>query len=768
MSQHESSKRSTSTVTAERCQELLERSLALLVTGWENPKDVGLGKALAQECESHLASVKSLPAPHHEDVPRTDELRDLNRDFLRTLKIAWFATWLARDYSLNRWELESDQSVLLNALRYNQTFVIAQRRWLPHHVPAFTREGEPADSPFSISRGVFDLRLFEGSMLRQQSQIESLVQQGVSPCFDWSYFGPGVEPLLPGASSARSAYFESLQAPPLHQSARANDLNGAIVIGAAKLQGLPNLSLLEESWFNSNVEVTGADFGKRPQEVPRSLHAANGLLIADSRICGLTLLPSSRISRVTLSNCQLDGDLVFLPGGVLPDFEMSGTTKIIRRGIKGDDAILSGIVLRGVEVTGSVSFERARFQGRNDFADLKVKDQASFKNAVFTGDGNWPIDFSGSEFGVRVQFSGAEFLNCREVNFRTAKFRLADFSGSLFGVEANFVGACAKVFFFREGESANGRRPVVFQKGANFNATQSFDLSEYGVRAVDPLTDFELVSFTGAIFSDSAQFKGRRFLDRASFDRTTFVGLPAFRGAEFGQGTSFSGAVFNWRAKLRKSWWKRVIARWLPRFAPQSWREALVSDNEYMEGVEREFRALRQRADNLHAKSLALVFHKQELKARHSRIGDPDVPWFEGVLGRLYGLVSNYGDSLSKPIVAFAALWISCGVAYWGVTGREGPFFGPAVSYAWSAQVKPFSYPDATLVRLSSDQPKQCSREMDQRVQDENSVSEFCYSLRLYSLDSVWTRLIAIVQSILTVTLVFVILLAVRRRFQLP
>ena len=161
----------------------------------------------------------------------------------------------------------------------------------------------------------------------------------------------------------------------------------------------------------------------------------------------------------------------------------------------------------GMQLPGSVDFQRALFTGTTTFDDAAIEDTADFSHARFTGDSN----FNRVKFRGTARFDGTEFYSglwfmdseCMEVHFSGAEvFRAITLNGTEFSGRAIFQRMMIK------GDANFGR--IRFHSDAWFMGTTSqqpvfFDGSHFTgeLRAPSELT----VSTVDCVFDVPARFE---------------------------------------------------------------------------------------------------------------------------------------------------------------------------------------------------------------------------------------------------------------------
>lgn len=345
---------------------------------------------------------------------------------------------------------------------------------------------------------------------------------------------------------------------------------------------------------------------------------------------------------------------------------------------------------------------------------------------------------------------------------------------------------------------ASSRTLRCVEIGSLANPTIFRDVVDFSAPSNGETVAFDRVDFKNVQLLADCNFNNREFRGRTSFDECVFHQNISFHGAVFHSDTSFRGAEFKWKNALRAQNSLLTIAQrqssdeeieespeiaklqvdrvhkfflypvaialeylrltiqalFLPeRFA----RNRRVAElNEKLGDLERSFRTLRQAMEGLNAADQAAIFHLNEMRARHSRIGDGSVPRAEKWAGMFYDFISDYGGSFVKPFLWFLALIPACGVGYW--------WLGKQVSDKPIEIIDGFSVSFLVMVRPWYQLSPAFARELE----DTEQVDTATELIRLLLADSGgWFLGLSTLHSFIAALLIFLVLLAVRRRFQL-
>lgn len=200
----------------------------------------------------------------------------------------------------------------------------------------------------------------------------------------------------------------------------------------------------------------------------------------------------------------------------------------------------------------------------------------------------------------------------------------------------------------------------------------------------------------------------------------------------------------------------------------------------YSEG-ETVFRDLKRAMQNASAKADEFRFSRLELIC-HKRRRDHGVSWSEKFFSACYETLSDYGESILLPILALVGLILISSGAYWGLaqdnwrqigsklphnaqTYQIDPELTQAFSFSVSQVARPFSvYPEEALDAGNSESDgKQDAKSVQTKVRDRSRLQ---FVDRLLSGQPFWVRIIATIESLMSIILFFIFFLAMRRKLQ--
>lgn len=400
----------------------------------------------------------------------------------------------------------------------------------------------------------------------------------------------------------------------------------------------------------------------------------------------------------------------------------------------------------GVSFPGKAFFEGQRFQ-ETVWCDATFDDTVSFLGTFFKGEAHFKdATFGGSAYFDQVEFSddanfrSASFL--ATVSFRDAKFLMdahfndslltqrSDFTNAEFASHAIFTGSrfhdrvdfvevlFSKVTIFDDAlfrdmvrfdntqfMSVTAFTNTVFLSDVSFNWLDSKRHSET-TPSNENTGDFRYLDFSGGSVAGVVDFSNRKFQNTTDFRERLFEAPPKFHNAGFHQETKWRGAVF------------------------------LGTEQE---DAEQDYRTLRLAMDATKNRPQEGIFFALEQKAmRHQ------AKWWElkAIASHLYDLSCGYGQSASRPLAWLAGVTLVFGLFYLAASGVrwvDWAFASDLTSFTLRHVVKPFTV---------------WGREIDELI------APFHGGL------SIWVKLLATLQSLISLGLFALFLLALRWQFR--
>jgi hypothetical protein len=354
----------------------------------------------------------------------------------------------------------------------------------------------------------------------------------------------------------------------------------------------------------------------------------------------------------------------------------------------------------GAAFSGAAWFEGAAFSGAAEFYGAAFSGDAGFRGAAFSG-GAW---FDGAAFSEAAWFRGAWFEGDAYFSGRGPTVTLAP-------IEQRFTGEPVE-----DGDGWRGR--LTTPGGLAPEAHSSF--GAFDAKDAVFVGDVDLTNrqfrkpsrFDGAVFLGAPRFQGSRLHAdttwlKASFDGLEYAAVPEGRTrtgvwmtgqaseappAKYrifkGEGVAWkkhrqSGAKRGWpptslvlldadrrlkglspRSELSAREHQKVLDDWRAETDRRRRERAPTRTSGYYSRVEDAFRTLKQAMEDNRSRLSEGRFFRLELKARRLR-DDEQVQWWERVFSSLYGLLSDYGNSVIRPVGAFGVGLAGFTAFYW-------------------------------------------------------------------------------------------------------
>lgn len=284
------------------------------------------------------------------------------------------------------------------------------------------------------------------------------------------------------------------------------------------------------------------------------------------------------------------------------------------------------------------------------FQDLNVNNymflvEAHFEYSTFEGN----TIFSDSKFyGSWASFGGCIFK--KEVSFVRADIRAqSNFESTIFIELGDFRDATFKNW--AKFNRANFVESAMF-RSVNFNENVRFEKAIFsGVVGFSGAKFAKYACFNRAEFRSTAELSDMSILYRADFENAVFENVGHFEGSRFyNQTPSFRGCKID-STRLEFS------------------DDSHFPQNDFSEEAIKNISFLKRLSDEHGQLDQALNFNAMELHAKRKLALEPltYVPpdrlilcnvWWESLPTGLYGYLSNYGRSFTRPLVAFIILAI--------------------------------------------------------------------------------------------------------------
>ena len=345
--------------------------------------------------------------------------------------------------------------------------------------------------------------------------------------------------------------------------------------------------------------------------------------------------------------------------------------------------------------TNDAKFEEAVFHGDAQFGKSKFRKVADFRKTTFKG----TATFNNCSFEDIVLFMDASFLGyamfskaeCQgkecyfEAQFKEGvTFENAVFSGNAHFRKSTFEDLSLFTYARFGGDvTFDGFSGVVRFEHATFDGEAWFAKGTFSkVARFDDTTFKRGARFEGCIFEHDVAFSASKFLGYVTFDHVKYLGQVSFQAVEarsaftmanaffsevpiFYQATFYEAPRFdNVRIPSRN---RRGVVRAGIRNLLRGKSDACARENwqklktEGEEAIVR-WRTLRRLATQGHDHQRELAFFREEMLSSRWISDRPWQAYFW--FGVLYQLFSDFGRSMSRPLLSWLIWWAGFFVAY--------------------------------------------------------------------------------------------------------
>ncbi|HYL76358.1 MAG TPA: pentapeptide repeat-containing protein [Bryobacteraceae bacterium] len=378
----------------------------------------------------------------------------------------------------------------------------------------------------------------------------------------------------------------------------------------------------------------------------------------------------------------------------------------------------------------------------NMWADSELKKPAAQRATVELGGSkinqtNW----GGFKFPGRAHFNNAIFVG--EAHFAEAHFfALAWFAGSTFPRSSNATFADA-VFLDRADfkqcvfNGVNFFHNVRFESDASFNGARFKGSVQFHDTIFAGAVDFcrarfcDNAGFGHAVFSTDARFINAMFCLTATFDQASGDGFVRFNGAQFAQPPDFTTSNLTHAPSFLDT----------------------VFDFYKAPDAHARYRRLKKYAsdDQDHRGELNLfALETKALRGYRLKWTRPQ-DWLELVLNYLYEIVSDYGRSVLRPLVAVAITFL---IAVWRFALLAGQFDAP---WKWKDSVWVAGF--LNLIPFAG------QSEIGRRVMETAICPQVNLVSSPYCLASIYR--IGAIEGVVAVIFLFLLVLGVRNLFRI-
>lgn len=307
-----------------------------------------------------------------------------------------------------------------------------------------------------------------------------------------------------------------------------------------------------------------------------------------------------------------------------------------------DTATFSGDAdLISATFSGNASFISATFARGADFKGATLSSYADFNDATFSGDSG----FGGANFLGTADFLSATFSSYADFHSATfsgvAWFHRATFSGyanfisATFSGNANFYGATFK----QVADFGRSRFEIIPEDQSVKSGRMSFQQSVFEGAAL-----FADATFAAHAPHHSAAFLGARFKDIANFRRCGDRWIAALDEAEIEKRLLIDDPD---EASANAGFATAILPAAIAGGKNDETGETLLKE---LEGGCRTVKVAMARAKDA---AMEQRYYRFELIARRHQAG---TPWPERWASRLYGVTSDYGLSLNRPLIGLGVV----------------------------------------------------------------------------------------------------------------
>ena len=456
---------------------------------------------------------------------------------------------------------------------------------------------------------------------------------------------------------------------------------------------------------------------RQPEEYGRDEHAGNTGAVAEGQ-GGLERLGGQHVCRRP-RHMRRSGEWPIRPGACEGE---RCSNKAVRDWMATAAADFSNHVFKeeanfvGLKFSGQADFSKATFRKVARFDNATFIRDARFRGTTFEGNALFhDINLVGyAEFSSATFKGNAEFENARFAS--KAWFDCATFEGDALFDSALFdedVIFCSARFrrdarfssFFKKATFDN----VEFSSYAHFQNASFIEAAAFCNCEFSGVADFYSVEFRSA-----ARFDSARFHRDARFARCSFHGFTSLALAKFGKQAAFTASQCASIFILEGAHFAEV-----PDFIQAHFAEAPRLDNMRVcpghSNPDRSarYRALKRFAIDGHDHAREQEYFAGELKAlrgypdrllpnplnwfRRDEDGNRLPVWSGGArywIGLIYQLMSNFGQSMLRPLGWWALAWACFTVGYlvlhFSRAAEVGPGYGSGVgSWLWASITQP-------------------------------------------------------------------------------
>lgn len=375
---------------------------------------------------------------------------------------------------------------------------------------------------------------------------------------------------------------------------------------------------------------------------------------------------------------------------------------------------------------------------------------------IVIADGFFPKPVKIDQRVNKLEFRNCKF--CDTVEFRGGASLSFDVTKSIFVEELTITGGLRSgrfdeaVFHKRANLQA-----VTFQKEVSFKKCQFLGPSRFDNCNFQ---EAEVVSFDGSVFVGPASFRAGShpalnriffrdvvFKHDVGFEGRRFQSSLIFRGAKFFRAPRFQDAEISFESVFPKL---KDFCDW--KTIPDGIRSKSISvQREYYENAAQAYRTLRYAMKAQDAYEEESLFWELEMRAKARALAWDRAGWLPKLFSSLYALTSRYGNSLDRPILLWLLLLAIFATIYstFRFDGGLNIVAGVGLSeFSFQQTIRPFG--------VWTDEG---ARTISRLVLNADGVGTQVQTLAV--------RLLATIQSVVSLTCIALFGFALRRRFRM-
>lgn len=460
--------------------------------------------------------------------------------------------------------------------------------------------------------------------------------------------------------------------------------------------------------------------------------------------------------------------------------------------LRFDGMVVPANIRLDKEISRDIVFSRAIFEGEFDAQSVMFRGTANFEHVMFLG----KVRIGGAHFEQKANFTFALFAEDAFIGTRSSARDLA-VERTEFRRQASFRDSTfAEIAYFERVQWRNSvsfrntsfRGPArfwsaVFDSRVYFERCEFVDAMLFGLATFGDLAYFHRIVWPAAPIFYMRAFERTKFKDIADFSDSGLAHFSAFSGALFEKGIVYDKVADSHVTKdykQEKNWIKaRNIKAQAHTDLVRIYYKSLLGENAQLTGkavndlrdallshLEAGCRTLKREMEKVSDKTREQLMYRCELTARRAQSETPRV---EKVLSFLYERFSDYGSNQLKPFEGLIYLWLAFALAYFPMSTK------PIGDISQSPAITSPHHTDSLAVisgqligpRTAEVLVVSASRVFPFGAFDDVSKTFAQNTDRTNAWLGFLFRVLATIESFLSLTLAFMFGLAVRRRFQI-